>query len=170
MTSQPKKQFKCEKAIRKNDYRLIVIDDMAHLDHYHADILLNQNIHASSLRYSCERDTVKLLGCEYVLLRMEFLKYKDWKRDIPYKAKNILVTMGGGDPDNVTLKVIRALNSLYDWDLEVIIVAGPAGWRVKPGGWDQCNSCRCEGGGCNQQGLGSTRGCAHLPRRPVLST
>ncbi len=30
-----------QKAIRENGYRLLVIDDMAHLDHYHADILLN---------------------------------------------------------------------------------------------------------------------------------
>jgi UDP-2,4-diacetamido-2,4,6-trideoxy-beta-L-altropyranose hydrolase len=113
-------------AIRENGYRLLVIDDMAHLDHYHADILLNQNIHASSLHYSCDRDTVKLLGCEYVLLRKEFLKYKGWRREIPEKAKKILVTMGGADPDNVTLKVIRALNSLNDPYLEVKIVAGPA--------------------------------------------
>jgi UDP-2,4-diacetamido-2,4,6-trideoxy-beta-L-altropyranose hydrolase len=115
-----------QKAIRENSYRLLVIDDMAHLDHYHADILLNQNIHAPSLHYSCDRDTVKLLGCEYVLLRREFLKYKDWKREIPEKAKKILVTMGGADPDNVTLKVIKALNSLDDSDLEVKIIAGPA--------------------------------------------
>ena len=99
-----------QKAIRENGYKLLVIDDMAHLDHYHADILLNQNIYASSLHYSCDRETVKLLGCEYVLLRREFLKYKDWKREIPEKAKKILVTMGGSDPDDVTLKVIRALS------------------------------------------------------------
>lgn len=115
-----------QKAIRKNGYRLLVIDDTAHLDHYHADILLNQNIHAPSLRYSCDRDTVKLLGCEYVLLRREFLKYKDWKRDISDKAKKILVTMGGADPGNETLKVIRALNSLDAPGLEVKIVAGPS--------------------------------------------
>ena len=115
-----------QKAVRENGYKLLVIDDMAHLDHYHADILHNQNIHASSLHYSCDEDTVKLLGCEYVLLRREFLKYKDWKREIPDKAKKILVTMGGSDPDNVTLKVIRALNSLNDPDLEVKIIAGPA--------------------------------------------
>ncbi|MBW2660706.1 MAG: UDP-2,4-diacetamido-2,4,6-trideoxy-beta-L-altropyranose hydrolase [Deltaproteobacteria bacterium] len=115
-----------QKAIRENGYKLLVIDDMAHLDHYHADILLNQNIHASSLHYSCDRDTVKLLGCEYVLLRREFFKYKDWKRVIPDKAKKILVTMGGSDPDNVMLKVIKALNSLNDQYLEVKIVAGPA--------------------------------------------
>lgn len=114
-----------QKAIRKMGCRLLVIDDMAHLDHYNADILLNQNIHASSLRYSCDRDAMKLLGCEYFLLRREFLKYKDWKREIPDKAKKILVTMGGSDPDNVTLKVIKALNSLNDPNLEVKIVVGP---------------------------------------------
>jgi UDP-2,4-diacetamido-2,4,6-trideoxy-beta-L-altropyranose hydrolase len=115
-----------QKAIRENGYKLLVIDDIAHLDHYQADILLNQNIYASSLHYSCDRDTIKLLGCEYVLLRREFLKYKNWKREIPDKAKKILVTMGGSDPDNITLRVIRALNSLKDPALEVKIVAGPS--------------------------------------------
>lgn len=115
-----------QKTIRGNGYRLLVIDDTAHLDHYHADILLNQNIHASSLHYSCDRDTVKLLGCEYVLLRREFLKYKDWNRVISDKAKKILVTMGGSDSDNVTLKVFEALNNLDVLDLEVKVVVGPA--------------------------------------------
>ncbi len=120
-----------QKAIRGNGYKLLVIDDMAHLDHYHADILLNQNIQAPSLRYSYDKDTVKLLGCEYALLRREFLKYKDWKRKIPEKAQKILVTMGGSDPYNVTLKVIRALNSLNVTDLDVRIVVGPANPNIK---------------------------------------
>jgi len=120
-----------QKAIRENGYKLLVIDDMAHLDHCHADILLNQNIHASILHYSCDRDTVKLLGCEYVLLRREFLKYQDWKREIPDKARKILVTLGGGDPDNVTLEVIRALNSLNVSDIEVKVVVGPANKNIK---------------------------------------
>ena len=115
-----------QKAIRENGYRLLVIDDMAHLDHYYADILLNQNIHASSLRYSCGRYTVKLLGCEYVLLRREFLKYKDWEQEIPDKANKILVTIGGADPKNVTLKVLSGLNQLNVKDLEVKIVVGPS--------------------------------------------
>jgi UDP-2,4-diacetamido-2,4,6-trideoxy-beta-L-altropyranose hydrolase len=115
-----------QKTIREKGYKLMVIDDMAHLDHYHANILLNQNIHASGLNYSCDRDTVKLLGCDYILFRSEFLKYQGWKREIPGKAKKILVTMGGSDPDNVTLKVIRALNSLSEPHLEVKIVVGPA--------------------------------------------
>ena len=116
--------YQCQ--IKEAGYRLLVIDDIAHLDYYHADILLNQNSNASRLSYSCDRDTVKLLGCEYVLLRREFTKYNDWKREISDKAKKILVSMGGADPDNVTLKVVKALNSLNDSDLKVKIVVGPA--------------------------------------------
>ena len=119
-----------QKAIREKGYKLLVIDDMAHLVHYNADILLNQNIHASSLHYSCDDDTVKLLGCEYVLLRREFLKYKDWKREIPDKAKKILITMGGSDPDNVTLKSIEAIKLFNDPSLEVKIVVGPLNLHV----------------------------------------
>jgi hypothetical protein len=38
-----------QKAIRGAGIRLLVIDDMNHLPFYHADILLNQNIHAPDL-------------------------------------------------------------------------------------------------------------------------
>ena len=119
-----------QKAIKESGYRLLVIDDMAHLGHYYAEIVLNQNIHAEQLHYSCEPYTRLLLGTKYVLLRREFLKWRGWKRQIPEKAKKILVTMGGSDPDNVTLKIIRALNSLNDPELEVKIVAGPTNQNI----------------------------------------
>jgi len=115
-----------QKAIKDAGIRLLVIDDMNHLPYYHADIILNQNIHATDLKYNCDPDTKLLLGPKYVLLRREFLKYKDFKRQIPDKARKILVTMGGADPDNVTLKVIQALNLLGDPDLEVKVVIGPS--------------------------------------------
>lgn len=110
----------------KETCRLLVIDDIAHLDHYHAHILVNQNIHASRLAYSCNGDTVKLLGRDFVLLRREFLEYRNWKRRIPKEAKNILVTVGGADSRNVTLKVIHALHELNDPDLEARILVGPS--------------------------------------------
>ena len=115
-----------QKTIKENGYRLLVIDDMAHIDHYHADILLNQNINASKLNYSCDKDTVQLLGNEYAMLRREFLKYRNWEKQIPEKAKKILVTLGGTDSNNVTLKVINALIMLNDPDIEVKIVVGPS--------------------------------------------
>ena len=87
-----------QKAIRNAGIHLLVIDDMNHLPHYHTDILLNQNIHALELNYNCDGDTTLFLGTSYVLLRREFLKYRDVKRKIPERAKNILVTLGGADP------------------------------------------------------------------------
>lgn len=119
-----------QKAIRNGKVHLLVIDDTNHLSHYHADILLNQNIHATKLAYHCGEDTTLLLGTRYLLLRREFLKYKDWKRGMSDRAKKIMVTFGGSDPDNVTLKVIKALNSLGDPTLEVKIVAGPANTNI----------------------------------------
>ena len=115
-----------QKAIKDAGIRLLIIDDMNHLPYYHADIILNQNIHATDLKYNCDPNTKLLLGPKYVLLRREFLKYRDFKREIPDKARKILVTMGGADPDNVTLKVIQALNLLNDSELEVKVVIGPS--------------------------------------------
>ncbi len=97
---------------------------MAHLDHYTADIILNQNINAEELSYSCEPETQLLLGTDYVLLRDEFLAYQNWRRKIPEVAKKILVTMGGSDPYNVTVKVLEALNLVDVTELEIKVVIG----------------------------------------------
>ena len=120
-----------QKSIRDAGIRLLVVDDMSHLSCYHADIILNQNIHGLDLNYCCDEDTTLLLGTRYVLLRREFLKYLDFKRQIPERAKNILVTLGGGDPDNITVKVIQALNLIGDPNIEVKIVVGPANLNIE---------------------------------------
>ena len=114
-----------QKAIRDPGIRLLVIDDMNHLPSYHADILLNQNINAELLHYTCESDTRLLLGTKYALLRKEFWPWQGFKREIPEVARKILVTLGGGDPDNVTLKVIEAIKLLNMSDLEVKVIVGP---------------------------------------------
>lgn len=114
-----------QNAIRKKGILLLIIDDMNHLSHYHADILLNQNMHAPNLKYCCDEDTTILRGAKYVLLRREFLKYRNFKRMIPDRAKNVLVTLGGADPDNVTFKVIEALKNINEPDISVRIIIGP---------------------------------------------
>ena len=115
-----------QKEIKAGGYKLLVIDDMAHLDHYYADIVINQNIHAETLNYPCEPYTRFLLGTKYVLLRREFWPWRDWHRQIPEKARKILVTMGGSDLENVTLKVIEAIKLLSDLSLEVKVIVGPS--------------------------------------------
>jgi UDP-2,4-diacetamido-2,4,6-trideoxy-beta-L-altropyranose hydrolase len=110
--------------VKEAGHQLLVIDDMAHLKHYYADILLNQNLHAEQVQYFCEPYTRLLLGTRYVLLRREFLAWKDWKREIPEVARRVLVTLGGADAENHTLKVIQALDKIDIPGLEAIIVIG----------------------------------------------
>ncbi len=113
-----------QQAVRTAGYRLLVIDDMAHLPYYHANMLLNQNIHAEELTYHCDSDTVLLLGLQYALLQPAFLAWHGWQRDIPAVAHKVLITMGGGDADNVTLKVIQALAQVEVGGLEAVVVVG----------------------------------------------
>jgi UDP-2,4-diacetamido-2,4,6-trideoxy-beta-L-altropyranose hydrolase len=119
------------RAIQKAGCRLLVIDDTAHLSEYHADVLLNQNITAGKLSYACTLATKLLLGPRYVLLRPEFLNRRGWRRDIPAVAHKVLVSMGGGDPDNVTLKVIQALQQADGLGLGARIVVGFANPHLK---------------------------------------
>lgn len=113
-------------SIRKAGFRRAIIDDTAHQPYYFADMIINQNIYANSLTYHCDPITRLLLGTRYVLLRPEFLKWRSHKREIPDRARKILVTMGSADPKNMTLRVLRALARLSIPDLDVKAVIGPA--------------------------------------------
>ena len=108
--------------IKATGFKLLVVDDYGHADFYHADWVLNQNISAREELYAKRSpDTKLLLGPKFAMLRKEFLDYKGWQREIAPVAKKILVTLGGSDPDNVTLKVIQAL---IDLDLHAKVVIG----------------------------------------------
>lgn len=113
-----------QRQVKETGHPLLVVDDMAHLNHYYADVVLNQNIDAERLRYSCEPYTRLLLGTRYVLLRPEFLAWRGWQREMPKEAHKVLVTLGGGDPDNQTLKVIQSLQRIDTDELEVVVVVG----------------------------------------------
>lgn len=119
-----------QRAIKEMGHRLLVIDDYAHLDHYCADLVLNQNYSAESFSYSAELYARFLLGTRYVLLRREFIEYKNYKRQIPDVAKKVLITMGGVDPDNYTLKVLKAVTSIVV-SLEVKVVIGASNSHYK---------------------------------------
>lgn len=111
--------------VKEAGLALLFIDDYGHAEHYWADVVLNQNIYAHKGLYpKRESYTRLLLGTRYALLRREFLKWRDWQREIPEVARKILVTLGGGDPANVTLKVIQALSLVETDGLEVVVVAG----------------------------------------------
>jgi len=117
--------------IKSCGHRLMAIDDTAHLDKYFADIVLNQNINADRLNYTVEPHARLLLGLRYVLLRPEFIEQSDAAPKISKVARNLLVTLGGGDFDNQTLKVIKAIEEIKIDDLEAVIVVGLANPHLK---------------------------------------
>ncbi|MBX3054996.1 MAG: UDP-2,4-diacetamido-2,4,6-trideoxy-beta-L-altropyranose hydrolase [Anaerolineae bacterium] len=114
-----------QKQIKDAGFSLLFIDDNAHADHYYADLVLNQNIYAQARLYQArEPYTRLLLGTSFVLLRREFWPWRGWQRPMPEVARHLLVTLGGSDSDNVTLKVIEALRQLVgEWEA-VIVVGG----------------------------------------------
>jgi UDP-2,4-diacetamido-2,4,6-trideoxy-beta-L-altropyranose hydrolase len=114
-----------QKYLKDAGYNLLFLAGFVHADHYYADIVLNPNIYARNEMYVYrEPYTQLLLGPAYTLLRREFWHWRGHQRDIPQNAQNILVTLGGSDPDNVTLKVVRGLQQIEDDNLHITIVAG----------------------------------------------
>lgn len=114
-----------QKAIKDAGLCLLALDDYGHANHYCADLVLNQNLHAAEALYARrEPYTRLLLGTRYALLRREFRTRRSEPRQTPAIARRVLVTLGGSDPDNVTGEVIRALGQVDMDGLEVVIVAG----------------------------------------------
>jgi UDP-2,4-diacetamido-2,4,6-trideoxy-beta-L-altropyranose hydrolase len=120
-----------QKAVKNAGIKLLCIDDYGTSDHYYADIVLNQNISADEALYQRREDyTQLLLGTQYVLLRKEFWQWCNLERAIPKVANKILVTMGGSDPNKVTLKIIEAIELLKEPILEIIVLIGPSNPNV----------------------------------------
>jgi UDP-2,4-diacetamido-2,4,6-trideoxy-beta-L-altropyranose hydrolase len=104
---------------------VLSIDDLGRAMAYPSDLVLNQNAHAKEISYR-ERapQTRLLLGPRYALLRREFRPECRVPRTIPSQARKILVMMGGSDPDNITLRMLDALQLVAVENLEVVILAG----------------------------------------------
>ncbi len=114
-----------QRALKEADCKVLVLDDYGHSQYYVADLVLNQNAHASEDWYKDRSShTELLLGPRYILMRREFRAWQKWQRVIPSIAKNVLVTLGGSDPENVTCRVLQALNEVADKDLDIVVVAG----------------------------------------------
>jgi len=120
-----------QKSIKVAGLRLLVIDDYGQAEHYFADLVLNQNLHAAEAFYAQrERYTRLLLRPRYVLLRREFRRLQGWERVVSDDPRNILVTMGGSDPGNVTQKVIDSLALVHYKDMRAAVVIGAENMRA----------------------------------------
>jgi UDP-2,4-diacetamido-2,4,6-trideoxy-beta-L-altropyranose hydrolase len=114
-----------QRAIKDAGLNLLLLDDYGHAEHYHADLVLNQNLHAEPETYA-HRDpgTRLLLGTAYALLRREFTQWRDHERQVPETARRVLVTFGGTDPHDLAAMAIRAVHAIEAPALETTVVAG----------------------------------------------
>jgi UDP-2,4-diacetamido-2,4,6-trideoxy-beta-L-altropyranose hydrolase len=114
-----------QRDIKKSNKKLLCIDDYGHATRYYADIVLNQNIYATRDLYTnSEQSTRFLLGAGFALIRKEVLTVPRENRSIKRKARKILVTLGGGDPENYTGKILRILHVARIKDCTIKVLVG----------------------------------------------
>lgn len=116
-------EYQC--ALKNAGLKVLFADDLGQCDHYFADLVLNQNVHAIGDMYT-RRDghTRLLLGPSFAMLRREFRRWGQWQREIVPNGRRVLVMMGGSDPDNATALVLEALREVKIGGLEVVAVLG----------------------------------------------
>ena len=114
-----------QQIIKDAGLKLLFVDDNGHAESYCCDIILNQHINAHEDLYRRKSPGTRLLlGTDYALLRKEFIDFRDFQRKNTPIARKILITLGGSDPDNITLKAIRAARQVNIDGLQAIVVIG----------------------------------------------
>jgi UDP-2,4-diacetamido-2,4,6-trideoxy-beta-L-altropyranose hydrolase len=116
--------------------QVLVIDDLADRPHT-CKLLLDQNFGrtAGDYRPLVPNDCTLLCGSSYALLRPEFVALRPYslQRRAQPQLKQLLITMGGVDKDNITSQVLIALhNCPLPHDCEITVVMGAtAPWLDK---------------------------------------
>lgn len=103
--------------------RIAYMDDLA-TNHWRVDYLINYNIYYSTLNYSkYDLDKTHLvLGTQYAPLRNEFKGLPRHKTNC--SVKDVLVSTGGADPENITEKlIIHTCNNLPNITFHFVVGA-----------------------------------------------
>jgi UDP-2,4-diacetamido-2,4,6-trideoxy-beta-L-altropyranose hydrolase len=103
---------------------LLAIDDEGDHPAWLADVVLNQNLHATPALYgNAPAGTRRLLGPRWALLRRDFAKQRDRGPTVA-GTRRVLATLGGGDPGPAGRLVGEALALVRAADVTVVV--GPA--------------------------------------------
>ncbi len=113
-----------QKELKKAGFRVVAVDDNGESKSYYADRVVNANLHAKKGMYPDRAEYTKLLlGPRYAFLRREFWDSFKKPREIAVKGKNLLITLGGSDPDNITETIITVLGLIKPhWNEAVVLV------------------------------------------------
>ena len=112
------------KRLRSTGARLVTFDDLGQGRDL-ADLIIDANLPSSSGSTGC------LYGPDYIILRKEFSQYARREKIIEREIRQVLVSMGGSDPSNLTLKVVEALKGLGLPVLTKIIIGRAFGQKER---------------------------------------
>lgn len=103
--------------------KLLVIEDLTTRKH-DCDILLNQNLGAEQATYRdlINQDALLLLGLRFALLRSEFRAPKQIDDQRNSQRLNVLINLGGTDPDGLTSELLDSLCT-YDFRIDIAVTA-----------------------------------------------
>ena len=120
--------FRWEERLRTAGCRILVIDDLA-IQRHACDLLLNQNLIASvhdRYRNLIPEYCRLLAGPQFALLRQEFHASRMSLNRGSEQVGNLLVFLGGADPDGVTLRVLKVVDGIRSNELQVTAILGAA--------------------------------------------
>ncbi len=114
-----------QRELKMAGLKVLFVDDNGQAGGYAADLVLNQNLHASEKMYEQRAPYTRLLlGTSYCMLRREFKPWRGWNREIPAVGRKVLISMGGSDPGRFTASVMRAVRLVEIEGLETRVVVG----------------------------------------------
>ena len=93
---------------------LLLVDDFAADGYDAARLILNQTLHADAAAYPRAAPGALLLGPAYTILRREFRPYRGDVRPSSGEVRQVLVTLGGSDPDHAAGAVLDAFSRLSE--------------------------------------------------------
>ncbi len=104
----------------KDKKKALFIDDYSRLP-YPCGYILNGSIGVEETHYSKKEGINYLLGPKYIPLRKAFWEVEE--KEIKKSVSKILITFGGSDSENMTIKILELLHREYK-ELEKMVVIG----------------------------------------------
>jgi len=119
LRNKPESYFKQSS---ENFEKILRFDDLNMPINIYSNFYLNYNLYSEKINFNLKnKDTELFLGPKYYILNPIFKKFKNYTRTFNSKAKNILITMGGGDPNKSTIKVTNSIININDIHLNIIL-------------------------------------------------
>jgi UDP-2,4-diacetamido-2,4,6-trideoxy-beta-L-altropyranose hydrolase len=93
-----------------SDYLLVFVVDHLKERYYYGDILINQNYKAKSVDIKSEKNSLKLVGSKFVLIRNNFIKLKKKYN----KQNSIFANFGGADSLDFSFKLVKIFARFFE--------------------------------------------------------